>query len=145
MSTEAGSRSERPAVVSMAEAVAGAIEAHAREAAPEECCGLLLGTADAVVDAIATPNTASDPRRRYRIAPEDHFAAIRQGRARGIAVVGSYHSHPASAPVPSETDRADAFDHFLFVIVGFAGSSPVLRAWRLDDGNFAAVPLVRTP
>ncbi len=127
------------------EAVTEVIEAHARATAPDECCGLLLGTPDAVIEAIPARNTASDPRRRYLIAPEDHFAAIRQARAAGIDVIGSYHSHPGSAPVPSATDLAVAFPHFLFVIVGFAGREPEMQAWRLDGGNFAAVPLVRSP
>jgi proteasome lid subunit RPN8/RPN11 len=131
--------------MTIAEAVADAIEAHAREAAPEECCGLLLGTAEAILESIRTPNTAEDRRRLYRIAPEDHFAAIRRGRAMGINVIGSYHSHPASAGVPSETDRAEAFEHFLFVIVGWGSESPAMQAWRLDNGNFAPVPLVRSP
>jgi proteasome lid subunit RPN8/RPN11 len=84
---------------------------------------------------------ADDRQRRYRIDPSDHFAAIRQARATGADVVGAYHSHPASQPVPSETDRAEAFESFLFVIVGPSNT----RAWRLLAGNFAEVPLVRLP
>ena len=127
--------------MTIAPGVVADIEAHARAAAPEECCGLLLGTADAITDSARARNCAKDPRRRYRIDPDDHFAAIRRSRALGLAVIGAYHSHPASAPIPSDTDRAEAFESFVFLIVG-----PMdLRAWRLSSGNFTEVPLVRLP
>jgi proteasome lid subunit RPN8/RPN11 len=104
--------------VKVAAGVLSAIEAHARQAAPEECCGLLLGTAETITEAMRAHNRAADRQRRYEIDPEDHFAAIRRARARGLDVVGAYHSHSRSAPVPSETDRAQAFEDFVFLIVG---------------------------
>jgi proteasome lid subunit RPN8/RPN11 len=125
------------------------IETHARETAPDECCGLLLGGADSITASARARNIADEPRRRYRIDPRDHFGAVRRGRALGLEVVGAYHSHPASAPVPSETDRAEAFDSFVFLIVGpstaLEGSPLETRAWRLSSGNFTEVSLVRLP
>jgi proteasome lid subunit RPN8/RPN11 len=129
------------------------VEAHARCTAPQECCGLLLGTPDAVTRAVRAHNRASDPQRRYEIDPQDHFAAIRQARAGHVEVVGAYHSHPHSEPIPSETDRAEAFEHFLFMIAGRSRDrSPVaglradrpftIRVWRFSSGNFVEVPLV---
>lgn len=115
------------------------IEAHARETAPEECCGLLVGRPDAVSSSVRARNVADDRQRRYLIDPRDHFAAIRQARRLGLDVIGAYHSHPASAPIPSETDRAEAFEAFVFLIVGASET----RAWRLSAGNFTEVPLVR--
>ena len=58
-------------------------------------------------------------------------------------MVGAYHSHPRSPAVPSETDRAEAFGEFLFVIVGLTADPPEFTGWTLVGGNFAAVPLVR--
>ncbi|MDP1568608.1 MAG: M67 family metallopeptidase [Vicinamibacterales bacterium] len=120
------------------------ILAHARRARPDECCGLLIGRAHDVRGFHEARNTAASPRTRYTINPEDHFAAIRAARAAGLEVVGAYHSHPASEAVPSATDRAEAFPHFLFVIVSLAGPSPVVCGWTLLEGNFAPVRLVRT-
>ena len=78
------------------------------------------------------------------IDPRDHLAAIHDGRARGLTVVGFYHSHPRSAAIPSETDRAEAaYPGHLFLIVGLAASDPDLRLYRFTDGNFLEVPLVR--
>lgn len=125
--------------------VAGLIVAQAREAAPDECCGLLLGDRSRVDRAVPARNIAPEPGRTYTINPDDHFAAIRTARALGLDVIGAYHSHPRSAAVPSKTDREQAFSHFLFLIVGLSGDEPALAAWELVAGNFASVALVRTP
>src|SRR5688500_8341311 len=77
-----------------------AIVGHARMEHPRECCGLLIGTPQRIVEAVAAENVAVDPMRRYEIAPADYVAQIRRCRGRdGVAVVGAYHSHPRSAPV----------------------------------------------
>lgn len=128
----------------MDEAIVERLVRHAAAAAPEECCGLLLGTRRAILDTRPATNAAASPVRQYRIDPQDHFAAIRDARKRGIRVVGAYHSHPASAAVPSATDAAEAFGDFLFVIVGLGGVRPDVTAWRWVEGNFTPVGLVRT-
>jgi proteasome lid subunit RPN8/RPN11 len=120
-----------------------AIEAHARATWPNECCGLLLGAPDEIVTSFRTRNERDSPT-RYRIAPEDHFAAIRHARAVELDVIGAYHSHPSSPPIPSSTDLLESIPgSFLYVIVGRErdGSSST-RAWRVLDGNFRPVPLV---
>jgi proteasome lid subunit RPN8/RPN11 len=129
----------------MARRVETAIVAHARAEAPRECCGLLIGAADEIVDTVAASNIASNPTTRYLIDPQDHLRAIREARGRGLQVIGAYHSHPRSAATPSPTDAAEGFGHFVFVIAGLATEPPELTAWGWTDGNFAAMPLVRLP
>lgn len=129
----------------IAQAVDVAIVVHARAEAPRECCGLLIGTDAEIIDAVPARNLAERPETRYLIDPRDHLRAIREARARGLRVVGAYHSHPRSAATPSATDAADGFPHFLFVIVGLGAEPPEITAWSWADGNFAAVPLVRFP
>ena len=64
-----------------------AIVAHAREAAPRECCGLLIGLGAQIESAHRARNV--DPSStRFLIDPHDHFAAIRAARAGGREVVG---------------------------------------------------------
>jgi proteasome lid subunit RPN8/RPN11 len=95
---------------------------HAQEDAPNECCGLLVGRRGVVESAIRARNLEAGPT-RYRIDPQDHFAAIRAARTRGRDVIGAYHSHPATAPTPSPSDIAEASSgsDFLYVIVSPAG------------------------
>ncbi len=133
--------------------VATAIAAHARRESPRECCGLLVGTAREVWEAVATANVAVAPRRVYQVSPADHFALIRRCRdspSRGsesAEIIGVYHSHPRGAPVLSSTDRREAFADFLYVIAGpVDGSAPLaLRGYRLVGGEFEEVALVDEP
>ena len=135
--------------ITIAAGVIADIEAHARDTVPEECCGLLIGTSDGITASVRARNTADDRRRRYQIDPRDHFSAIRHARALGLEVIGAYHSHPKSPAMPSETDRAEAFEGFVFLIVGSAPSVEAdrfeMRAWRMSSGNFTEVSLVRLP
>jgi proteasome lid subunit RPN8/RPN11 len=112
---------------------------------PRECCGLLIGRSERIVEAVPLENRAADPMRRYQIAPADYVAQIRRCRARGdVSVIGAYHSHPWTAPEPSPTDTAEAFAHFWFLIAGpvSADASLQVRAYHLVEGNLREVPLV---
>jgi len=115
---------------------------HAREAAPAECCGLLLGRGDEIVEAVRTRNIAAQPT-RFLIDPKDHIDGRREARRRGLEVVGFYHSHPHSPAEPSATDRAEAAyaDH-VYLIVSLASDPPAVSAFTLEGGNFRARPLV---
>ena len=117
--------------------------AHAREAAPRECCGLLLGRGDEIVEAVRARNIAEDPAARFLIDPSDHFAAIRSARDRGVEVVGFYHSHPSSAAEPSPRDLAEfSYPDHLYAIVSLRSEPPEIRLFRFHGGNFHAVALV---
>ncbi len=124
-------------------AAVDAIVGHARDAAPAECCGLLLGRAEEIVEAVRTRNIAEQQATRFLIDPRDHIDGRRDARRRGLDVVGFYHSHPRSPAEPSDTDRAEASyaDH-LYLIVSLASDPPVVSAFALEDGNFRVRPLV---
>ena len=113
---------------------------HARETAPRECCGLLVGSGDSVVRAVRAANLDAEPT-RYSIDPADHFRAIRGARADGLEVVGAYHSHPATAAIPSATDIAEATSgaDFVYLIVSLVDED--VRAYRIDEGTAVRIPL----
>ena len=121
----------------------GEMIAHAQDEAPNECCGLLIGTPGKISRVARARNRQASPT-RYLIEPEDHFGALRAARAVNLAVVGAYHSHPASAAVPSETDLAEGtYPEFVYVIVSLAnGRGPDVRGYRLTAGGFSNVTLV---
>jgi proteasome lid subunit RPN8/RPN11 len=121
------------------------IVAHAVEDLPNECCGLLIGTADIVEDASRARNTKRS-RTKFQVEPADHFAAIRRARAAGFEIVGAYHSHPSGPSGPSETDRARLTDPSMFhVIISLAHGTRTVRAFRLSEGNFSPLELVPVP
>jgi len=129
------------------QAVLDEMAAHARDEMPLECCGLLLGDGD-VVDTAVRVRNARPSASRYLIDPADHFAALRLARAGGRQIVGAYHSHPASPPVPSPRDLAEAADpELVHVIVrpGTGGRPAEARAFRLAEGNFLELDLVSLP
>jgi len=110
--------------------------AHARECAPEECCGLLGGAGGGAASVYPLRNVAPRPEVAYEAAPEGLFEAQRSMRARGEALVGVYHSHPRSAePAPSRTDVRLAFypEAFYFIIGLGEGGAGVLRAFRISE------------
>ena len=122
-----------------------AIEAHARRDSPFECCGLLLGTPGAIVESVPARNVAADPLKSYEIAPEDHFSLLRRCRQspEGVAIVGGYHSHPRSHPIPSPTDLEKAFEEFVYLIAGPVDNSArfAIRGYRLSGNTFSPLPL----
>lgn len=125
-----------------------AIVAHARAERPRECCGLLIGTGGLIVEAVATANVADDPSRRFEIAPVEHIRQIRRCRTltaesgETYDVVGAYHSHPRSAPEPSPTDVAQAFQEFVYVIAGPADADDlVTNAFRLTSDGMRPVTM----
>jgi proteasome lid subunit RPN8/RPN11 len=120
------------------------IIAHAREASPSECCGLIGGLIEGEVQTIyRARNVASDPLTSYEAAPEDLFAAQRAMRERGEQLLAIYHSHPRSAdPQPSATDvRLAYYPSAVYLIVGLGDPKPCLRAFRIDEreGRWAPV------
>ena len=102
-----------------------------------------------VLEAVVASNGASEPTRRYEISPIDYFTQIKRCRrineaqSEHFAVVGAYHSHPRGGPEPSDTDTAQAFRDFVFVIVGLGGTAGGMQiaAYMLQDDALRPVPL----
>ena len=124
------------------------IRTHLEGAYPEEGCGLLLGRDHPEgrrVEAVERlPNASGDGRlRRYVIEPETFLAAEKVARARGLEVVGVFHSHPDHPAEPSPDDRASAWPFYSYVIGSVrAGRLAELRAFRWVAGaDFAPEPL----
>jgi len=131
--------------VKIRQAVFDQIVAHALEDRPNECCGLLIGTAEIVEDAVRARNVRRSAT-RFQVEPADHFAAIRRARAAGMEVIGAYHSHPNGPSFPSETDRARLTDPSMFhVIVSLAHGTRTVRAFRIAEGNFSPLEFVPVP
>lgn len=111
--------------------------AHARDEAPNECCGLLVGAGDVVDEAVRCTNRNPSPA-RYTLDPRDHIATNKRLRDSGRSVVGAYHSHPHSPAVPSETDLAEAhYPDFIWMIVSLRDPhAPDIRAYRIEGDVF---------
>jgi len=113
-----------------------AMIAHARETAPEECCGLIGGISETRAASLyRLRNVTPNPESAYEAAPEDLFAAQRTMRKRGEALLAIYHSHPRSSePSPSETDvRLAYYPSARYLIIGLGGLEPVVKAFSISE------------
>ncbi len=111
------------------------IRRHAAETYPDECCGALIASGDAIVEAYRLPNTTTaGARRRFHIGPEDYRLAEARARDSRGTLAGFYHSHPDHPARPSEHDLAHAWPNLTYVIVAVREGTPGdLRSWRLLD------------
>jgi proteasome lid subunit RPN8/RPN11 len=72
-----------------------------------------------------------------------HLQADRDAEDRGAELVGVVHSHTHSEPYPSPTDVAQAPDPaWLYVIVSFRLGQPMLRSYRILEGEIIEEPVL---
>jgi proteasome lid subunit RPN8/RPN11 len=123
--------------LAVARSVFAALLSQAAAAAPNEACGLLLGSPDRAVRAVPARNVHPTPQTHFEIDPAALIAAHKAERQRGAAIAGYWHSHPGGGAAPSTTDQASASgDGKIWAIVA-AGE---VAFWRDLPGGFEALP-----
>ena len=123
-------------MITLANSQVNDLFAHARESAPDECCGLIGGEENGnATNIYRLRNTSAHPEVAYEAAPEELFAAQREMRRRGEQLLAIYHSHPrAITPAPSDTDvRLAYYPSAVYLIIGLGGREPSLGAFRISE------------
>jgi len=112
------------------------IIAHAREEAPNECCGVLGGRDGRVEKLFRAVNAEKSPY-RYNVDPHDLLRIYRECDANGWDFLAIYHSHTHTEAYPSPTDVSlAAWPESVYIIVSLADPEiPVLKAFRIQDGR----------
>ena len=116
------------------------IEAHGERDYPYECCGLLLGsfgtdglTLVARIYPISNAREEQAKRNRFLILPEELMRGERYAKAKGLDVVGFYHSHPDHPAVPSQYDLEHAWPLYSYVVISIsAGVAQDFRSWKME-------------
>lgn len=110
--------------------------AHAREDAPNECCGVLLGQPGAVQRLVRCTNAEHSPF-RYSVAPRELLEIDRQARENGWETLAIYHSHTQTEAYPSPTDvRLAAYPDALYILVSLRDEqNPTVRGFSIRDGR----------
>jgi proteasome lid subunit RPN8/RPN11 len=112
------------------------IVTHAREVAPDECCGLLAGRDGRSVRVFRMENAAHSPL-RFEVEPLEVMRTLEAIDEAGLEVGGLYHSHTRTAPYPSQTDVtfAEGWPGTPWIIVGLASEEPVVRTYRINGAE----------
>ncbi|OGO49581.1 MAG: hypothetical protein A2148_11300 [Chloroflexi bacterium RBG_16_68_14] len=110
--------------------------AHAREDAPNECCGIIAGRDGRPTQLYRAVNAEASPY-RYNVDPKDLLRIYRDLDNHGWDVLAIYHSHTHTEAYPSPTDVSlAAWPEAYYLIVSLADEAkPVLRAFRIQDGR----------
>lgn len=117
--------------------------AHARESAPNECCGLLFGDGEVADRLVRGRNVHPTPQTRYEIDPAQLRAALQLGDDSDRYLVGIYHSHPVTEPRPSHTDVSEArWPAQVYVLTSLRAEPPEVFAYRITNGKAEEIPIV---
>jgi len=108
---------------------------HAKEDAPNECCGIIAGDNGKAVKLFRAKNAEASPY-RYNVEPKDLFRIFRECEENGWSFLAIYHSHTASEAFPSPTDvRLATWPEAYYVLVSLKDTDkPVVRGFRILDG-----------
>lgn len=114
---------------------------HARDDAPNECCGL-IGGSDGVARTVYRARNAEASPLRYNLDPQDQFRIMTEMDEKEEELSAIYHSHTASPAYPSQTDiNLASYPDALYLIVSLAKGEKDLRGFRIEDGEVTEVDL----
>ncbi len=111
--------------------------AHAREEAPNECCGV-VGSRDGEARAVYRAVNAEASPLRFSIEPREQIQLERKVEEDGLEIGAIYHSHTRTAPKPSQTDVTfgEWWPGVLWVIVGLVNDAePEVRTWLINESG----------
>jgi proteasome lid subunit RPN8/RPN11 len=119
------------------------VVAHAKEDAPNECCGIIAGKDGRAVKLFRAKNAEASPY-RYNVEPKDLFRIFRECEENGWSFLAIYHSHTASEAYPSPTDvRLATWPEAYYVLVSLQDADkPVVRAFRITNGAISEEEIV---
>ena len=117
---------------------------HALEEDPNECCGILAGPGETVVQHYRITNTERSPY-RYSMDGRELVQVLRDLDDNGWEMQVIYHSHTHSFAYPSETDvrlAANWPDPYYLLISLLDKQSPDVRLFTIGDGTVREEPVV---
>ncbi|MGY6528712.1 MAG: Mov34/MPN/PAD-1 family protein [Cyanobacterium sp.] len=120
---------------------------------PYECCGLLIGRKDKettlVIRVIPVANDWENQKdllkelmdkpdygmeENFAIAPKTMLKIQQEVRRENLDIIGIYHSHPNHPAIPSEFDRAIAWQEYSYIIMSVVEKQiKDLYCWQLND------------
>ncbi len=110
--------------------------AHARQEAPNECCGIIAGQDGRAVKLFRAKNSEASPY-RYNVDSDDLFRIWRECQDNGWEFLVIYHSHTKTKAYPSPTDiQLAVWPESYYIIISLRRPRhPTKRAFRIIDGE----------
>ena len=102
----------------------------------EEACGILAGEGDRIVKFYPATNSEHSPT-RFVVDTGDQLRIMRDIDAHDWELVGIFHSHTHTQAYPSSTDVSLAanWPEAYYLIASLMADEPVLRAFRIVNGQ----------
>src|SRR6266702_1154661 len=123
-------------MIRIPQTIHGDMISHDKEGFPLEVWGILGGTGETVSLMYRMTNTDAS-NEHFMIDPKEQFAAVKNLRAKGLAILAIYHSHPETPARPSEEDIKLALTPDVsYLIISLADAdNPVINSFKIDSGN----------
>jgi proteasome lid subunit RPN8/RPN11 len=113
----------------------------AAKQAPLEICGLLAGSSNTVLQIFPIKNISPDPN-RFFMAPQELVTAFYEMDRLKISLQAVYHSHPNTAPQPSNHDISEClYPQTPQLIIGKIGAEWAIRGYLIDKWEVRKVDL----
>lgn len=124
-------------------ALAQSIVEHAKRSIPNECCGVIIGVGIEGQEVVPVPNIAPKADQHYRMDDQTLIDLFFRAQRENREIVGFYHSHPNSAPIPSRTDvQFAAYPDIPYMIVGLRNGEAELSAWSIQPHAVKRVEVI---
>lgn len=113
---------------------------HAQRNLPEEACGLIAGEITPqgkIIREVYLLTNIDHSNEHFSMDPKEQFAAVKDMRARGLAPLGNWHSHPETPSRPSEEDKRLAYDkNASYLILSLMDTkNPVLNSFHVENNE----------
>lgn len=106
-----------------------AMVCHAEKIFPKECCGVMVGSDGVVKEAVALANVYTGPQEDFFVMdPKDLNRVDGEARAKGLDVLGVFHSHPDCDAYFSKRDLENSCSWFSYVVLS-------IKSGRFDHAN----------
>jgi proteasome lid subunit RPN8/RPN11 len=123
--------------VQVDEALVAEMVAHARDEAPNECCGFVSARDGVAVEVRRAVNQAASPL-KFEVDGLEVMRALDDFEGAGAELGAIYHSHTRTEPYPSQTDInfAANWPGVEWIIVGLdRQGEATVRTYLIEDGN----------
>ena len=121
--------------------------AHAREAMPDECCGILAGAEGDVSKVFRMANVEASPF-RFSMDPLEIMKVDQEAGENGWELTVIYHSHTHSEAYPSDTDvriaggTNELWPDVRYILVSLMEpENPSVRLFSINHGHISEEPL----